>query len=401
MMKKTKKTNQISDEKVIAVVFIVMIFSSLFLTIFNNYELIKDKIKVILEQEEINYYEKIFQIANQSENILNEAIYQKSSYIDTYGLVQRVLQKRYIEDSNDKSREVYRTQDKMLTFIQKEEDMEKRANDISDFQKRLKEVGIPVMYVQAPYKVKSESELPIGVIDYANKNADKLLENLNQKGVDTIDFREIFKEMDIKEEYFVTDHHWKITTAFEAVNNIAEVLNKKYGFNIEQYYSDMSNYKVINLKESFLGSIGKRVGKYYSTVDDFEYILPNFETEFEVTKGEDIKKGNFEETVIVKELIENKDITTNRYACYFGGDFPEIILKNNNILEDKKVLVIQDSYGLAFSSLLSLRIKELRTIDLRHFEEKEIEYTKQYNPDVVIILYNPSSFYIERNFIFE
>lgn len=400
-MKINKKSNPISDEKIIAVIFIVMIFSSLFLTIISNHDVIVDKIKTIWNQGDLNNYKKISQIANQSETIFNEVIYQKTSYINTYGLVQRVLQKRYIEDSNDKSREVYKTQDKMLTFIQKEENMEKRANSIYNYYEILKEQEIPVIYIQAPYKVKSENQLPIGVVDYANKNADKLLENLNKKGVYTIDLREYFKDMDIKEEYFITDHHWKIETAFKSVNYITEILNNQYEFHIDQYYSHINNYKLINLKESFLGSIGKRVGKYYSTIDDFEYIVPNFETNLEVTKGEEVKKGNFEETVIIKELIENEDIETNRYACYFGGDFPEIILNNNNILNNKKVLVIQDSYGLAFSSLLSLRVKELRTIDLRHFEGNEIEYTKQYNPDIVIILYNPSSFYIENNFIFE
>ena len=70
-------------------------------------------------------------------------------------------------------------------------------------------------------------------------------------------------------------------------------------------------------------------------------------------------------------------------------------------MSDKKVLVIQDSYGLPFSSFLSLRVKELRTIDLRHFEGKEIEYIKEYKPDIVLMIYNPSSFYIEKNFQFE
>ena len=91
----------------------------------------------------------------------------------------------------------------------------------------------------------------------------------------------------------------------------------------------------------------------------------------------------------------------NKYACYFGGDFPEIIIQNEKSLSDKKVLVVQDSYGLPFSAFMSLRIKELRMIDLRHFEGNEIDYMREYNPDVVIMMYNPSSFYIEKNFEFK
>lgn len=113
------------------------------------------------------------------------------------------------------------------------------------------------------------------------------------------------------------------------------------------------------------------------------------------------KQGTFEDTIIVKDLIENEDIQTNRYACYFGGDYPEIKVENNNILSDKKILVIQDSYGLALSSMMTLRVKELRTVDLRHFEGKEIDYIREYNPDIVLIMYNPSAFYIEKIFNFE
>lgn len=400
-MNRIKRKNKINDEEIIAVVFIGIIFSSLFFTIFTNYKLIKDEIKKIWNQEEVNYYEKISQITNKSESILNEAIYNKTNYINTYGLVQRILQKKYIEDNNDKSREIYKTKDGMLTFIQKEEKMKERASSILDFQESLKEEKIPVIYVQAPYKIKKENDLPIGVTDYANKNADKLLEYLNNEKIDTIDLRKNFEEMSVQEEYFVTDHHWRITTAFTAVNYIAEILNNKYDFNVNQYYSDINNYKIIKQNRSFLGSIGKRIGRYYSNIDDFEYILPDFETNFEVEKGDEVKKGSFEKTIVIKELIESKDINTNRYACYFGGDFSEIIVKNNNIINNKKVLVIQDSYGLAFSALLSLRVKELRTIDLRHFDKQKIAYAKEYKPDIVIILYNPSSFYIEKNFILE
>ena len=91
----------------------------------------------------------------------------------------------------------------------------------------------------------------------------------------------------------------------------------------------------------------------------------------------------------------------NKYACYFGGDFPEIIIQNENINSNKRVLIIQDSYGLPFSAFMSLRVKELKMIDLRHFEKSEIEEIKEFNPDVVIMMYNPSSFYIEKNFEFK
>lgn len=107
------------------------------------------------------------------------------------------------------------------------------------------------MYVQAPYKVRKSEDLPIGIIDYANENADILLEELEKQGVNNIDLREKFKNKDIREEYFITDHHWKIRTAFEASNYITDILNQKYEFNIDEFYTNIDNYNCIKKKIAF------------------------------------------------------------------------------------------------------------------------------------------------------
>ena len=90
--------------------------------------------------------------------------------------------------------------------------------------------------------------------------------------------------MPIQEEYFVTDHHWKIKTAFEAVNHISEILNNKYHFNIDSFYTDINHYHIISQKNAYLGSIGKRNGRFYGGVDDFEYILPNLKPNYQLTR---------------------------------------------------------------------------------------------------------------------
>ena len=127
--------------------------------------------------------------------------------------------------------------------------------------------------------------MPKGLIDYANENADVLLKTLNEQQVETMDLREYFKEMPIQEEYFITDHHWKIKTAFEAVNYISEILNNEYNFNTDNFYTDINHYHITTQENAYLGSIGKRNGKFYGGLDDFEYIVPNFETQLSVNKS--------------------------------------------------------------------------------------------------------------------
>ena len=395
----TNKLNKIDEEKIITVIFLLIIFSMFIITVINNYEEIKET--AIKTFEENKNYETIIELAQNCEKVFNEKILLKNNYIDLYGLTQNIIQKKYIQDGIDRTKDVIKTNENMLTFIQKKEDMLPKAKNIIDLNEKLKEYNIPLIYIQAPYKVRKNEDLPVGVVDYANENADELLERLQNDNVNTLDLREKFKDKNIKSEYFITDHHWKIKTAFEATNYITEMLNEKNKFNIDSFYTDINNYEIVMKEKLFLGSIGKRVGKYYNGTDDFEYIIPKFETNLKVTKNGIEKEGKFKDTIIEKELIENDDIQTNRYACYFGGDYSEVRIENENILSDKKVLVIQDSYGLPLSAFLSLRVKELRTIDLRHFEGKEIDYIKEYNPDIVLMMYNPSAFYIEKIFDFQ
>ena len=37
----------------------------------------------------------------------------------------------------------------------------------------------------------------------------------------------------------------------------------------------------------------------------------------------------------MKDLLGD-DILLNKYACYFGGDFPEIVIQNEISMSDKK-----------------------------------------------------------------
>ena len=46
---------------------------------------------------------------------------------------------------------------------------------------------------------------------------------------------------------------------------------------------------------------------------------------------------------------------------------------------------------LPVASYLSLSAKETRVLDLRYYNGKEYDYIKNYNPDIVIMMYYPGS----------
>ena len=398
-----KKENKINKYKIVTIIFLIIIIGMMISVIKNGYENMVDEAKNVFIDNKLSKYDKIERITNQTEDIINNSINNKDQLINIYGLIQNIIGKKVIEDKNDRTKNIVKLKNNMLTFLQEEQPMNEKADKISEFNEKLNNLGIPLIYIQAPYKLELNNDLPIGIKDYANQNADKLLEILKEKNVHNIDLRTVLRNKNMEEKFFYTDHHWRIETAFEASNYISDELNKNFEFGIDEYYMNIKNYKIITSNKEFLGSIGKRIGKYYAGTDKFNYIIPDFMTDMIVDNKSKSKTlaGSFENTVLDENFLEGQNIIDNQYACYFGGDFPEIIINNKNPFLNKKILVIQDSFGLPFSAMMSLRVKELHILDLRHYNDSEMNYIKEYNPDMVMVIYNPSSFYIEKLFEFE
>jgi hypothetical protein len=148
-------------------------------------------------------------------------------------------------------------------------------------------------------------------------------------------------------------------------------------------------------KNSYLGSMGRRTGRFYSGLDDFTLITPNFKTNYTLYQydygAETIFEGSFEDAILVKDYIKEKaPVDNNMYAVYHG-DNTELIFKNT-LEDDGSVMLIKDSFGLPVYCFLSLGVEELRALDLRLFKESVVEYAKENKPEVVIVLYNGDSF---------
>ena len=196
-------------------------------------------------------------------------------------------------------------------------------------------------------------------------------------------------------QFFYTDHHWKPEFAFYTFNKVAKVLNNNYGFNISEDITNQLNYDKKIYSNYFLGSLGKRVGKYYAGLDDISLITPKFETDlrYEIPSHNVDKQGSFSETILDYGHIEVKDYyNKNPYAVYTGGDFAFSRI-TNNLIKDKKVLLIRDSFGCAFAPFLSLGVSQLDIVDLRINKDIVIsEYVLENDIDIVLILYYASEF---------
>lgn len=384
---------------IIAVIFLIVIFFFTGGTIFFNRASLIKNCKGFLSAN-TSFLERCAIYKTNMEGIFNNELKGKEHFIAIYGLIQKVMQKTVVEDANPQYT-VVKTSKGALTFIAPYSDITNCVNRLADLNSYLKEKDIPLLYVQAPAKVLEDTQLPPTVQSFANGNADNLLQGLARNGIDYLDLRaEIHHDfLDKSNLFYDTDHHWKTPTAFWAFGKVAEKLNRDHGLGLYGQYTSIANYQITEYKDAFLGSQGRRVGPYFAGLDDYETIVPEFETNYQVkiiksARDTEEYRGSFRDVFIRKDYLDlEKPVSTNRYAAYNGGDYPQVIIKNLSppLNAAAKALLIEDSFGLPFYPFFSEICRELRVLDLRYYQGSVYDYIESFDPDQIIILYNPSS----------
>lgn len=317
----------------------------------------------------------------------------KNQFVNLNGLFMRLTGRRF--DNN-----VYLMDNGMLNRPLRQIDVSPLANNVTMFNSYLEEKGIPFLYVQAPYKMDTEEELLQEYADiHASENIDNMLNALQEGGVRVHDLRpSISATPEMIERYFYnTDHHWNAEGALVAFGEIAEQIADT--FPEEQFdlsYTDPEFWERHVLESWFLGSEGKRVGVYYGGEDDLIYYTPRFETEMScaIPKHRQLYRGDFEGANIRSQYIEHKNYwEDNAYCVYIGGDYPLVQHRNYDAPNKLRVLLIKDSFMLPVQAYLSTVFQEIDVVDPRHLTQSNIaEYASAFNPDIVVMMVNPSVF---------
>ena len=276
--------------------------------------------------------------------------------------------------------------------------IEQSANSCAKLNDFCNNLNIPFMYIYAPQK-QYFGKYPVGSDNTNRSEGEKFVNALRNKGVNTLSLAEKMIEQDIKMEnaYFITDHHWTPETGFWAAGEICKKLNLDYGFEYDTSKTDIKNYNVKVYEDWFLGSQGKKTGRFFTSlgVDNISLITPKFETNVEITDKRGTKSGALEDVVYDKQKIEEKSFhTKNPYAAYSGGDFAEQLITNKNAINDKKIVIVRDSYACTVTPFLALNVSEIRILDIRKSMHGKStiasvsEYVKNHNPDYVMVLYS-------------
>lgn len=359
----------------------------------------------LLEEENQDPAKLLDTFFNECDSAFIDHVYDDFTLININGFFQRVIQKKIINDIDD-NHTVYQLSNGQLTYYYPTFGVNVAHKNIKVLNEYLNSVGTELLYVQAPLKInKYENQLPYGLADFPNQNADSFLKGLDKLNIDYVDFREVIHDTfsNYEELFFDTDHHWKTETGFWAYTYLMDYMENNYAINYDKKNGNTNNFSFVTWKDSFIGSLGNRAGTWYAGVDDFTFIYPNFDTSFTYIKYYDygIEKeytrvGPFTDTILFKERMEHaEEALVYRDNCYFNGN-PALVKITNDNVSKGKLLVVQDSYGKSVTPFLALNFHQTDVLDLRDFKGMTLlDYVKENHYDYVMIIYSPSCFSAE------
>ncbi len=295
----------------------------------------------------VYFAQRIFQNCPFRQEEYYESLPFRMSLLEWFSSFQSLLGKQeisdfaFFKDSNGYLHYsgFYRNDDiSVLSFAQR----------IARLQKFAESKETKLLFVMPPGKydlVKSTTN-DTEWLNYPGDKIDELLMYLNRFEVKTLDL----SDMD-NAEFYKTDHHWTVKTAFEATKQLAETIHKQFGDNLDptDYYLNLNYYDELSADKNMLGSMGRKAGRAFSGVDEFSVLCPKFFGTYErmVLSGdkEEITRGDIKQTLINLEYLEEKDIyKRSSYSVYLDGIKEQNRIVNLTARNNRTALIIHDSY---------------------------------------------------------
>lgn len=319
-----------------------------------------------------------------------ENVSGKNAFIDLNGLFVRLTGGRICN-------EVVRLNNGMLSSVADAEGLSNISSSIAALSAALQEQDIPFLFVQTPYKLDRQGQLlPDGVEDPFNALADDVVAGLRESGTPVLDLRDTMAAMpeDIEKNFYRTDHHWTPVAAFSAFQQLSAYLQEV--FPDQPVCGEAQQWESWDIHTKagwFLGSRGKRTGRFFGGVDDLIWMTPKFDTEMSLSvNGAALYRGDFSAANIRPSYIDTRDyFGANAYWVYIGGEYALVQHRNAAAPVDKRLLIVKDSFALPLQAYLSTVFSEIDAVDLRAYKDGTLaDYIRDTAPDMVLVCYNPS-----------
>lgn len=193
----------------------------------------------------------------------------------------------------------------------------------------------------------------------------------------TVDVNEILKAHKDEYLYYKTDHHWTTLGAYYAFTEYAD----KIGINIEKYTTKL-------VTDKFYGTMSSKVNLEIEA--DKVYIYePDKEEEVSVRYN---NSTELKDSLYEMSALDKKD----KYSIFLGGNNP-LVQITTNAENDRKVLVIKDSFAHCFIPFMISGFSKIDVVDLRYYNESIRKMIEEGGYTDILVLYNVGNFVEDKN----
>ena len=187
-----------------------------------------------------------------------------------------------------------------------------------------------------------------------------------------------------KDEYifYRTDHHWTS-------------LGAKYGYEalvpamgLTEAEGDWIQQPQV-VSDSFFGTSWSSSGVRWVPADEIWRYAPDDG----ITVTSNFTGQPEEGALYHPEKLEQKD----KYTYFLGGNQPLCVIKNENLPDAPKVLILRDSYSDSLAPFLAQSCSEVHLFDVRYNLNSVAQYAEENDIDEILVLYSVANFVSEKN----
>ena len=265
-----------------------------------------------------------------------------------------------------------------------EEEKEKVKNNvsaISNFAETMQEIDIPTYFVLVPNSIYINSDkLPENV---EAPNQEEIINTVysNVKNAKNINVTSALKEENkIKPLYFKTDHHMNSDGAYVVYREFCNTAN------IQPV--QIKDFNKITVTNDFLGTFDSKAQLINQTPDEIFV----YENEINTNIKEAVYDKETTKSIFNEGFLTGKD----KYSYFLNGNNSRAIIKTK-VDNNKKLLVIKDSYAHIMSQFLCENYSEVHFLDPRYTNFDCKEYVQENGITDVLFLYNVSNFATDTN----
>ena len=257
----------------------------------------------------------------------------------------------------------------------------KNTTAISNFAEDMQKNNINTFFTLVPNSIYINADKLPDNVEVPNQK--EIIEEIytNTQNTHNVDVTQALIEENKKQQlYFKTDHHMNSDGAY--------VVYKEFCNSAEITPVPLSDFERVVITEDSLGTFDSKA-QVYGQKPDTIWVYKN-------DTNTNIKEAIYDKettnSIFNESFLEGKD----KYSYFLNGNNSKVVVKTN-VDNDKKILVIKDSYAHIMSQFLCQNYSEVHFLDPRYTNFNYEEYIQENGITDVLFLYNVSTFVQDKD----